>query len=48
MQLIIRDLIYRSPLNTYVTLVMGDVPNKAFVINAIPKALTNNAIANKQ
>ena len=35
-------------LNTYVTLVMGEVPNNAFVINAIPKALTNKAVANKQ
>lgn len=29
-------------LNTYVTLVIGDVPNRAFVIKAIPKAFTNN------
>ena len=35
-------------LKTYVTLVMGEVPSKARVIKAIPKALTNNARANSR
>lgn len=34
-------------LNTYVTLVIGEVPNMAFVIKAIPKAFINKDIINK-
>lgn len=35
-------------LNTYVTLVMGEVPNNALVIKAMPKALMNSETRNSR
>ena len=35
-------------LRTYVTLVIGEVPRAALVMNAMPNALTNRAIRNKK
>lgn len=34
-------------LRTYVTLVIGEVPRAALVMNAMPNALMNRAIRNK-